>query len=283
VTLDVESSPSSHREQFSILLENCFRRKFHHVLNTSDALISTLRSGVSLMIERGREYNPSTLVLLATLNESEGIVPTLSELRYHLNKAFYLVVDGRSIDDTVDLAQKMGATVITQEGIGKGDAINSGLRYARNRAFDFVVLIDADYTYPAEHIEEMFDILKKKPDVGMVCGCRFNHRYNLNSMRNMFFLGNRLLAFSHNLFNGVDLDDPLTGLRVVRWEILRNWRPKSQGFDVEVELNYFVEKNGYSIVEIPINYRPRLGEKKLKMRHGLTILSRIIRETRGMS
>ena len=94
----------------------------------------------------------------------------------------------------------------------------------------------------------------------------------------MFYVGNRLLALTHNLLNGVDMRDPLTGLRVVRWEIVSDWRPKSKGFDVEVELNHFVEKKGFGIKEIPIHYRHRLGEKKLKLRHGFTILRRILAE-----
>lgn len=74
-------------------------------------------------------------------------------------------------------------------------------------------------------------------------------------------------------------DDPLSGLRVVRWSLLKAWKPKSKGFDIEVELNYQVERKGYGIVEIPIEYRPRLGEKKLRLRHGLTILQRIATES----
>jgi len=72
--------------------------------------------------------------------------------------------------------------------------------------------------------------------------------------------------------------DPLTGLRVVRWEILRNWKPRSRSFDVEAELNYYIEKKGYLVVEIPIRYRHRLREKKLKLKHGVTILKRILVE-----
>ncbi|MEM1590224.1 MAG: hypothetical protein QW175_07390, partial [Candidatus Bathyarchaeia archaeon] len=79
--------------------------------------------------------------------------------------------------------------------------------------------------------------------------------------------------------NGVNMLDPLTGLRVVRWEIVRDWQPKSKGFDVEVELNHLVERKGYRIIEIPIYYRPRIGEKKLKPKHGFTILKRILLES----
>jgi len=48
---------------------------------------------------------------------------------------------------------------------------------------------------------------------------------------------------------------------------------------VEVELNHRVEKKGFKIVEVPIRYRKRLGEKKLKLSHGATILKRILLET----
>ena len=75
------------------------------------------------------------------------------------------------------------------------------------------------------------------------------------------------------------LRDPLTGLRVVRAKIVRDWRVRSKGFDVEVELNHQVERKGYTIAEIPIRYRKRLGEKKLGLRHGIVILKRILLET----
>jgi hypothetical protein len=43
-------------------------------------------------------------------------------------------------------------------------------------------------------------------------------------------------------------------------------------------MNFYVEREGHQIVEIPIEYRPRLGEKKLKLRHGFGILKRILAE-----
>ena len=78
--------------------------------------------------------------------------------------------------------------------------------------------------------------------------------------------------------NGIDLNDPLSGLRVVRTEILKAWKPRSKGFDIEAEMNFHVERSGYEIAEIPIEYRPRLGQKKLGLRNGFEILMRIILE-----
>jgi len=218
------------------------------------------------------------LVLVAALNEEEGIGQTLSELKKTLDRSTLLVVDGNSTDKTVEIARVMGAEVLVQRGRGKGDAIGQAIMHV-NGGVKYVVFIDADFTYPSGYLPEMVRILEENPSVGMVCGNRFGDELNLGRLHDILYFGNRLLAFAHNFLNGVELDDPLTGLRVVRWEILRGWKPKSRGFDIEVELNHQVERKGYGIVEMPIEYRPRLGEKKLKLRHGFIILKRIVAES----
>jgi dolichol-phosphate mannosyltransferase len=230
------------------------------------------------MEEKGEHSFSSTLVLMAALNEEEGIGRTIAELKEYLCNPQVLVVDGNSRDKTVHVAKSLGADVVYQEGKGKGDALGYAIKHV-NEDVDYVVLTDADYTYPAGFVPQMIKILEENPQVGMVCGNRFNSHFHLKSMHSMLYLGNRLIAFAHNLLNGIQMRDPLTGLRVVRWRILKNWTPKSEGFDIEVELNHYVERQGYGIVEIPIFYRPRLGEKKLKPKHGVTILKRILAES----
>ncbi|MEM3551778.1 MAG: glycosyltransferase family 2 protein [Candidatus Bathyarchaeia archaeon] len=221
------------------------------------------------------------LAIVAALNEEEGIGLTIADLRQNLEKPWILVVDGWSRDSTVKVAKEMYADVILQQGTGKGNAIAEAIRYVNSTVgyVNYVVFTDADYTYPAEFIPRMIKILDENPHVGMVCGNRFNSHFQLKAMHNILYAGNRLLAFTHNLLNGVKMRDPLTGLRVVRWEIIKDWKIESKSFDVEVELNHLVERKGFEIVEIPIYYRPRIGEKKLKPKHGFTILKRIIVES----
>jgi dolichol-phosphate mannosyltransferase len=226
----------------------------------------------------GESYRNPVLAIVAALNEEEGVGLTIAELRRYLQKPWVLVVDGKSRDRTVEFAKNMDADVIRQEGKGKGDAIASAIREVKVDV-DYVILTDADHTYPAEYLPQMIRILETNPGVGMVCGNRFNSHHDLKAMHSMFNFGNRFLAFTHNMLNGVSMRDPLTGLRVIRWDILRGWTPRARGFDIEVELNHQVERKGYGIVEIPIDYRPRLGVKKLKLRHGVTILKRILLET----
>jgi glycosyltransferase involved in cell wall biosynthesis len=220
---------------------------------------------------------PSTQIIIAALNEEEGIGLTIEELMDNLGNPRLLVVDGKSTDRTVEIAMNLGAEIVFQNGSGKGDALAKALEHL-DPSVDYVVITDADYTYPAEKVPEMIRILEANPEVGMVCGNRFNHHLGAKALHNVFYFGNHLIRFTHNMLNGVPLRDPLTGLRVVRGGILRNWKVKSKGFDVEVELNHHVERRGFRIVEMDIEYRERLGEKKLKVRHGAEIFMRIMLE-----
>jgi dolichol-phosphate hexosyltransferase len=230
------------------------------------------------MEKRKEQPLPPTQTIIATLNEAEGIGPTIKELLEIVPNTQIIVVDGKSTDRTVEIAKDLGAKIVFQEDQGKGDALATALKQI-DPTIDYIIVTDADFTYPVEKVPEMIRILQEKPNIGMVCGNRFNNYLDPKAFRNVFNIGNHLIAFAHNTLNGIPLNDPLTGLRVIRAEILRNWKVKSKGFDIEVELNHRVERQGFEIAEIDIGYRKRLGEKKLKVRHGIQILKRILLET----
>ena len=236
----------------------------------------TLGENVTILIHE-MEPQYSAQVVIAALNEAPGIGLTIAEMKDTLGEIPVLVVDGRSTDRTADIARNLGAKVVCQDGIGKGDALSKALEHADSNV-NYIILTDADYTYPAEHVHRMINILEENPRVGMVCGNRLNGHVDKNALHSVFHIGNKILALIHNMLNGVPLKDPLTGLRVMRTEALRGWQVKSKSFDIEVELNHLIERRGFTIQEIPIHYRARLGEKKLKVSHGLTILKRILIE-----
>ena len=238
---------------------------------------SLSRRKKALQVEDREFEHSSAQLIVAALNEEQGIGPTLIEFQDYVQTPNIIVVDGHSRDTTVEIAKDLGVEIFFQEGSGKGNAIAKALRHI-DLNVKYVVLTDADHTYPAEYIPRMIEILERKRYVGMVCGNRFHGKVEPKAVKRLFYFGNRLLRYAHNLLNGVSLRDPLTGLRVIRTEILRDWKVKSQGFDVEVELNRLVERKGYTIVEVPIKYRQRIGEKKLKIRHGATILKRMLHE-----
>ncbi|PSW19286.1 glycosyltransferase family 2 protein [Photobacterium sanctipauli] len=87
---------------------------------------------------------------IITLNESKNIVDCIKSLQQVCDEIF--VIDSLSTDNTVELAQEMGAIVIEQEYLGDGIQKNVVLKHAKN---DWVLTIDADERLTPEAAEEI--------------------------------------------------------------------------------------------------------------------------------
>jgi glycosyltransferase involved in cell wall biosynthesis len=114
-----------------------------------------------------RVDNLDVAVVVATLNEEVGVGPTLREVKKVLDDPYVLVVDGNSVDKTVRIAKDLGSNVLFQEGKGKGRAMSQGVRQLDGDT-RYVVFTDADFTYPAEYIPKMIDVLEHDDKIGMV-------------------------------------------------------------------------------------------------------------------
>jgi len=222
------------------------------------------------------------VVVIPTLNEEEGIGRTLREIKHVLGNPKIIVVDAHSEDRTVKVASRFNVKVILQEGFGKGKAVSQAFQSLEDDSEQCVVLIDGDYSYPAKYIPKMVQMLREREDVAMVLGERFFYPERLSEkikklMSDRYYAGNHVLALIHRFLNHVNLKDPLSGLRVIKYSYIKDYHSKAEGFDFEVELNNYIanQKKG-KILEVPLRYRERLGKKKLGVRHGFLILNRIV-------
>lgn len=230
-------------------------------------------------VERPTSAPPSedVVVIVPAYREGEAIRTVVEDVRQTLNP-MVLVVNRPSDDRTEEEARRVGAVVLNQAGVGKGDAVRIALDYVHQNWPNarYIGLVDADCTYPAYPFVAMRRILDARPWIGMVVGQREDLKNN-GVKSEAFAIGNRLLGRVHRTLNRVSLEDPLSGLRLFRAAAVRNWTPRSQGFDIECELNAHVcNDHGLGVEEIPIPYHARVGEKKLRFRDGARILARMM-------
>ena len=94
-------------------------------------------------------------VIIPTLNEEETIAEVVKFSLQDRNVSEVLVVDDKSVDNTVAKAKEAGAKVITSTKLGKGASMKDGLLCARN---DFIVFLDGDiHPYPPLTIKSLSD------------------------------------------------------------------------------------------------------------------------------
>jgi len=151
----------------------------------------------------------------------------------------------------------------------------------------WLVMVDGDYSYPASNIPKMINVLRERPDVGMVTGLQYApyvEHYTLWKRIKWVYLDpfvfmHRMLVRLHRLLNGINMRGPVSGQCAIRYEAIKNFQPKSKGFDIEVEINCCIHKKGYKILEIPVVFRYRMGKTKFqRFKHGLIILRRMVIE-----
>jgi len=210
-------------------------------------------------------------VIIPTLNEEQGIgrvLDELSELGVPLRNV--IVVDGNSVDRTREIAREKGAVVVIQEGRGKADAIKTGIRHADK---DYVLVMDGDCTYPPSEIPRLLQACAEK-SCDEVIGARLNGKENIPALHRF---GNKLLTMFFNALFGTGLKDVLSGMYLVKKDSLVGALFEFRGFSVESEIAAHIAGTGGRVCEVPITYKKRCGEAKLRALHGFNIALDMLR------
>jgi glycosyltransferase involved in cell wall biosynthesis len=175
-----------------------------------------------------------------------------------------VVVNNGSTDDTVKQAISCGATVLNESRKGYGYACLRGIEYLKKKSNpekDIVVFMDADYSdYPAEMPSLVKPIREGKAD--LVIGSRSLGKKEKGALTPQQFFGNWLATTLLKLFYKVEFTD-LGPFRAIKFDKLLSidMQDKTYGWTVEMQLK--AAKSGLKSMEVPANYRKRIGKSKV--------------------
>jgi hypothetical protein len=205
---------------------------------------------------------PEVSVVIPCLDEAGSIEECVRRSRAALDQAGIrgevVVADNGSRDGSAELAAAAGAHVVHVSRRGYGSAYLGGFEHARG---EYVVMLDADLTYPFERIPAFVQSLRDGAD--LVMGDRMDniqpgamswlHRY----------VGNPVLSGTLNLFFRTGVRDAHCGMRALRREALPRLDLRTTGMEFASEMVIRASKEQLDIRELPIEYHPRGGQSKL--------------------
>ena len=216
-------------------------------------------------------------VLVPAYNEEGGIERVIGWIRAALAPAGLeyeiLVIDDGSGDRTADLAERAGARVLRHRGNrGYGEALKTGIRHA---AHEWIAIIDADGSYPAEQIPELAERLA---EADMVVGARTKAGAAIPLIRRP---AKMFLTWLASYLAETKIPDLNSGLRIFRRALaLEFLHILPSGFSFTTTITMAALNNGYIVEYVPVDYLKREGRSKIRpVRDTLNFLMLILRMT----
>jgi len=205
--------------------------------------------------------SPKIIVIIPAYNEAQSIGLVLAEIPSVVSEV--IVVNNRSTDETATVAQKAGATVLTENQMGYGHACLKGMDYVAGLEVppDIVVFLDGDYSdYPEELLDLIAPIIEE--DLDFVVGARQKALREVGSMTPQQVFGNALACTLMKLFFRATFTD-LGPFRAIKYKRLldMNMSDTTYGWTVEMQLKAL--RNRLKYKEIGVKYKKRIGVSKV--------------------
>jgi glycosyltransferase involved in cell wall biosynthesis len=204
-------------------------------------------------------------IVIPALNEELNIPATLAAVPVDLLRRAgwdveLLVVDNGSSDRTAAVAREHGARVLIQPVRGYGNAYKVGFA---NSTGDVIATGDADRTYPFEILPEVLALMERD-DIDFISTNRLA-QVQPEAMKPSHVWANRLLTgVSRALFENLPFRDSQSGMWIFRRQVWSYCDVQSGGMPFSQEIKVEAFRNGFRCAEIPIEYRPRGGQTKLR-------------------
>ncbi len=189
-----------------------------------------------------------------------------------------IVVDNGSTDCSVEVAEDAGAVVIHQPERGYGNACIAGFNAAKGR---IIVFGDADDSYDFTMIPALIQPISEGFEY--VLGSRFAGDIQAGAMTwSHRQIGNPGLTSLLNLLYGLKISDAHSGFRAFTRPALDKLGLESPGMELASEIVVKAARSNLRVAEVPITYRPRIGESKLNsFRDGMRHLRFLARHAFG--
>jgi len=195
-------------------------------------------------------------ILMPCLNEARTLPACIKKAQAYLARAGIsgeiLIADNGSTDGSRDIAQALGARVVTVTARGYGNALRAGIVAARGA---YVIMGDADDSYDFGELEPFLHQLEAGYDV--VIGNRFAGGIEPGAMPPLHrYLGNPVLSFLGRRLFGAPVHDLYCGLRGFRREAILSLGLNAPGMEFALEMIVRAALRGLSIAEVPTTLSP---------------------------
>ena len=198
-----------------------------------------------------------TGVVIPALDEEQAIGRVIADIPAWVDEI--VVADNGSRDRTAEIAEGAGARVVYEREQGYGAACQAGI--AALRAADIVVFLDGDRSDDPREMGALVNPIAKG-EADLVIGSRVRGKPARGSLTPQQRFGNWLACRLIRFFWGASFTD-LGPFRAIRRETLQSLNMTDRKFGWTVEMQIKAARAAVKTLEVPVSYRPRIGQSKI--------------------
>jgi glycosyltransferase involved in cell wall biosynthesis len=211
------------------------------------------------MMARAANEKERVMALIPAYNEEESIAIVINGVRRVMPQADIVVIDDCSTDETSAVAKAAGAFVVRiPYNLGIGGAVQTGLKFAREHKYDWVIRLDGDGQHDPDEIPMLYAAVKKG-EADAVFGSRFIGKESTMEIPPSRRLGIKTFAFLVTLLTGEKATDTTSGFMGANKyavSVLADYLPQDYP---EVEGRIILHKAGLTTLELPAHMRSRIA------------------------
>jgi glycosyltransferase involved in cell wall biosynthesis len=216
------------------------------------------------------------LVCIPAFNEAKPIAEVIMKSKKYADAV--IVYDDGSTDDTYEVANSAGATVIRNpENKGYGVAIRSLFQAAKEQNADIMVTLDSDGQHNADQIPQLIEPLVKQR-FDMVIGSRFLDSNDKEKVPKYRSFGIKTITKLTQAASYSGITDSQSGFRAYNKNALSKINLFEDGMAVSIEILLRAKEKKLLTTEVPItiNYDVKDTSTHNPISHGVGVLYSVL-------
>ena len=192
------------------------------------------------------------LFVIPAHNEEKNIKSVIKDIKKNVSYADIVIINDWSTDKTKEFVEKEDVVLLNMPfNVGYASAVQTGIKYAYEKNYDYVIQFDGDGQHIASEAEKL---LKEciKSNCNIVIGSRFLVPTNYH---HTFFrkIGTKLFSKIIKMFCKKNITDPTSGFQCLDKNVIKRYA-RMQGYPEFPDANLIIEMllEKYKITEVPV-------------------------------
>ena len=202
-----------------------------------------------------KKKNKKSIFVIPAYNESMHIENVIKDIKKNMSHSDIVVINDCSKDNTREIVENLGITCLNLPfNMGYAMAVQTGIKYAYENGYDYVIQFDADGQHLSSEVKKLFKQIDKT-NANIIIGSRFLEK---TDYKHPFFrkIGTKMFSIIIKIFCKKTITDPTSGFQLLDRSVIERYS-KMGNYPEFPDANLIIEMLllGYNIEEVSVKMR----------------------------